>query len=118
MNRNAGPFIPPRPRDNLLWIGVDLDGTLAKPIWSADDPSTWYNVGEPIWENVAKLERAVEAGKKPIIYTARAWGAYELIEAWLIHYDIPFKAIACGKPLYAAYIDDLAVPADAESWLP
>lgn len=106
----------PGTRRKLLWIGVDLDGTLARPLWTPDNPTS--EIGLPIWRNVQKLKDAVEEGYKPIIHTSRPWTDYEAIEAWLRHFEIPFKEIQCGKPLYAAYIDDRAIHADEESWVP
>lgn len=102
-------------RTKLEWVGVDLDGTLAM----AWNPSMGLSeIGDPIWENVEKLKAVVSAGYKAIVHTARPWSDYENIKHWLTHYDIPFKEIQCGKPLYAAYIDDRAVRADDESWMP
>ena len=103
-------------RTSLEWIGVDLDGTLAQKVWSPTNPTG--EIGDPIWENVEKLKLAVAKGFKPIIHTARPWSDYESIKHWLIHYGIPFREIQCGKPLYAAYIDDRAIHADNPSWIP
>lgn len=108
-------FQPPAPRGELLWDAVDFDGTLAHGTWSIDNPTA--PPGPPIWLNVTKLHRLVDAGRKIIIHTARPSSDYELIEAWLKHYKIPFHQIITGKLLAARYIDDRAVPADAESWL-
>jgi hypothetical protein len=109
-------FEPKPLRDKLIWVGVDLDGTLAYPTWTPENPTS--EIGDPIWENVAKLHELVALGYKAIIHTSRGWTDYQVIEQWLNHYQIPFKEIQCGKPLYAAYIDDRAVRADDESWLP
>lgn len=99
-------------RDELIWLGVDLDGTLAKDVW----PDT--GIGEPIWENVTKLDLAICAGYKVVIYTSRSWEMYETIEAWLNHWDIPWHRIVCGKLLVRAMIDDRAINAAEESWVP
>lgn len=104
------------PRDKLLWVGVDLDGTLAEPVWTPQNPTS--EIGNPIWENVAKLAALHVAGYKIIIHTSRAWTDYELVEDWLRTHHIPFREIQMGKPLFALYIDDRARHADAESWLP
>lgn len=101
---------------DLKWIGVDLDGTLAEPVWTPQNPTS--DIGDPIWENVEKLREAVKEGYKPIIHTSRPWGDYPTVEAWLIHHDIPFKEIQLGKPLFALYIDDRARHSEADSWLP
>lgn len=111
----SSQFVPPPPRGELLWDAVDFDGTLAYGTWSIENPTAVP--GLPIQENVAKLRALEDAGRKIIIHTARPSSDYELIEAWLIHYGIPFDRIVTGKLLAARYIDDRAVPADAESWL-
>ncbi len=104
------------PRSSLKWVGVDLDGTLAIPVWTPDNPTS--EIGGPIWVNIQKVRDVVEAGFKVIIHTSRAWTDYEAIEAWLNFYQIPFKEIQCGKPLYAAYIDDRAINASDADWTP
>jgi len=109
-------FIPQPLRDKLIWVGIDLDGTLATPVWTPDNPTT--DIGDPIWDNVKKLYALVGAGYKIIVHTSRPWTDYQIIEQWLRYHDIPYKEIQCGKPLYAAYIDDRAINADAEDWTP
>lgn len=109
-------FIQPPPRSNLLWIGVDLDGTLAFPIWTASNPTSI--IGDPIPDNVTKVIELEAADYKIVIHTSRPWTDYEAIEAWLNHYRIPWHNIQCGKPLYAVYVDDRARHADDPSWLP
>ena len=111
------PKFTPKPlRDKLIWVGVDLDGTLAYPKWTPDNPTS--EIGDPIQKNIEKVNELVAAGYKVIVHTSRPWTDYQVIEQWLNWYKIPFKEIQCGKPLYAAYIDDRAIHADAESWLP
>lgn len=102
------------PVDELKWVGIDLDGTLAEPVWP--DPG----VGDPIWDNIEKMIEVYEAGYKIMIHTSRYWGDYELIKAWLKEHNLyhMVKEIQCGKPLYRAYVDDKAIRADAETWLP
>lgn len=104
------------PRADLLWVGIDLDGTLAEPIWTPENPTS--EIGNPIWKNVLKLCELVMHGYKPVIHTSRPWTDFEAVEAWLNHWEIPFKYIHMGKPLYRLYVDDRARSADAESWLP
>jgi hypothetical protein len=99
-------------RDRLLWLGVDLDGTLAEEVW----PDT--GIGEPIRVNVTKLKEAVRVGYKAVIHTSRSWESYELIESWLEANDVPFSRIVCGKVLCAAYIDNKAISSTSGSWLP
>jgi hypothetical protein len=109
-------FEPPAPRSDLKWLAVDLDGTLAEPLWTPDNPTT--RVGEPIWRNVLKLRTAVAAGWKVVVHTSRPWTDYETIELWLLFHGIPWDKIQCGKLLAALYVDDRARHAEAESWLP
>lgn len=112
---NTEGFTVPQ-RKNLLWVAVDLDGTLAEGIWTPDNPTS--AIGDPIRVNVVKLREAVAKGYKPVIHTSRPWTDYEAIEAWLIHNDIPFRNIVCGKLLAALYIDDRARHADDAHWTP
>lgn len=114
--RAAGKPSLPTPRATLKWVGIDLDGTLAKPVWTPENPTR--EIGEPIWSNVAKARQLAKAGWKIFIHTSRPWTDYEAIEAWANHYQVPFKEIQCGKPLYAAYIDDRAIHADDPEWFP
>jgi hypothetical protein len=103
-------------RTKLMWVGVDLDGTLAEALWTPDNPTS--EIGDPLWDNVNKVRKLVEDGYKIIIHTSRGWTDYQVIEQWLLHYNIPFKEIQCGKPLYAAYIDDRAIDALDPDWTP
>ena len=94
--------------EKLKWLAVDLDGTLA----NTEPPD--YELGEPIYENVEKLKACTDLGYKAIIHTARHWEQYSAVEAWLDLHGIPYKAIVCGKLLAHRYIDDKAIPADAD----
>lgn len=109
-------YNPPPPRSHLIWAGVDLDGTLAKPVWTPSNPTS--EIGDPIEENIVKLFELVLAGYKIVIHTSRPWTDYEAIEYWLHFHKISFNKIQCGKPLFVLYIDDRGRHADAESWLP
>jgi ABC-type nitrate/sulfonate/bicarbonate transport system substrate-binding protein len=113
MNRRRVPFLPPPPIDDLRWLGVDFDNTIAETFDYAD-----RTVGYPIQSALEKMERARVAGYKIAVWTARPWSDYELIEAWLNHYGIDFDRIECGKMLVRAMVDDRAISASAESWLP
>lgn len=104
------------PLGKLIWVAIDLDGTLAEGIWTPDNPTS--EIGYPIWENVEKAREVEAAGYKIIIHTSRGWTDYQNIEGWLNHYNVPFRRIECGKLLAAVYVDDRARHADAESWLP
>lgn len=109
-------FQPPPQRGELIWAGVDFDGTIAESVWSPSNPTSIP--GRPILQNIEKLEELRDAGMKIIIHSARAWSDYEMVEAWLQYWDVPFDRIVLGKLLCAVYVDDRAVPADEASWMP
>jgi len=109
-------FKPQPLRSKLIWVGVDLDGTLAEPLWTPENPTE--EIGDPIPDAILKVNQLVAQGYKVIVHTSRPWTDYQMIEQWLQHYNIPYKEIQCGKPLYAAYVDDRAINAREESWLP
>lgn len=108
-------FEPPPPRDRLIRLGVDFDGTICRSTWSIDNPSAIP--GDPIAENVAKLIRARNKGFKIWIHTSRPSSDYELIEKYLEFWAIPFDGIETGKPLFYRYVDDRAVNAFDEEWV-
>lgn len=112
--RDNGFTVPPR--SDLRWLAVDLDGTLAQPLWTPDNPT--HAIGAAIPENLIKARDAHLAGWKLVIHTARPWTDYEAIEAWAQFYDLPVRRIVPGKILAAAYVDDRAINADAQSWIP
>lgn len=95
----------------LKWLAVDLDWTLAR-----SGPGPEYDLLDPITENIEKLKACVEKGYKVVIHTSRHWEHYSYIEDWLNDNGVPFKAIVCGKLLAHRYIDDKAIPADA-NWV-
>lgn len=105
-----------RPNSELKRVGVDLDGTLAEAVFSPDNPTD--EIGPPIWANVEKLNALILAGYRVYIYTSRPDYQVEMIEAWLEEHGIPYRDVRTGKPLYAAYVDDRAIHASEESWLP
>lgn len=106
----------PEPRGELLWVAVDLDGTLAESVWTPENPTS--EIGPPIESGVAKARDLHARGWKIVIHTARHWTDYENIEVWANFYGIPFSRIICGKLLAAAYIDDRAVDAEDPDWTP
>lgn len=89
--------------DKLKWYGVDLDNTLAEPIWPKPGIG---KIKKGAKEAIAKI---IKSGKKIVIHTARPWGDYENIERWCKDNKIPVKAIVCGKLLVEWYIDDRGV---------
>lgn len=101
--------------EQLRWVAIDLDGTLARTEWTPENPT--HAIGTPIWDNVHKAHRLYAMGYKIIIHTSRPWSDYERIESWLRSWEVPFKMIQCGKLLAAIYVDDRAVHSDSPKWL-
>lgn len=69
------------------WIGVDLDGTLAKyEKWSGID-----EIGEPVAEMMTRVKDWIARGKVVKIFTARAGvpEAIAPIKAWLKKQGLP-----------------------------
>jgi hypothetical protein len=109
-------FVPPPLRTELLWVALDFDGTVCESTWSPDNPNAVP--GPPIQANLDKLTSLLqrEPHLKIIIHTSRSWADQELIEKYLLHYNIPFSRIVCGKLLAKYYIDDRAVSAYDPDW--
>lgn len=110
----ADSFIQPGPRSDLLWALIDLDGTLAKPRWTPENPTS--DIGDPIPANVRKALALHARGYKLVIHTARPYTDYEAIEAWCAYHEIPVSRIFCGKLLGAVMIDDRNVPIGSPDW--
>lgn len=112
--RDYGGFVMPEPRADLIRVGVDLDGTLAEAVWTPESPGR--EIGRPLWHNVEKVKQLVEMGYKIWIWTARPDTDYELIEQWLLYWEIPFHGIRTGKPLFVAVFDDRAYHSET-NWI-
>lgn len=110
------PTYPPAQRENLLWAAVDFDNTIATSTWSAAEPNALP--GEPLWDNITKLDELRSAGYKIVVHSSRPWSDYELLESYLQHHHILFDKIVCGKLLAAIYVDDRALNASALDWSP
>ena len=70
------------------WIGVDLDGTLAK----YDEFQGPRTIGEPVPAMLFKVKQWLRAGKTVKIFTARAgYGkpAIDAIKSWLVRNGLP-----------------------------
>ena len=100
--------------NELKWVGVDMDNTLADNSGSPD-----FILGEPIKGAKEFMEELISRGFKPVIYTARHWADYNDIEVWLNKHEIPFREIICGKPLFHCIVDDknIELTGDGESVL-
>lgn len=91
----------PIKNEQLKWIGLDLDHTLAENSGYPD-----FELLKPMSGAKEFVDKIVEKDLKPIIYTARAWHEYNNIENWLDQHEIQHRRIICGKPLLLAMIDD------------
>lgn len=87
--------------DEMLWLGTDLDATIAD---SSGYPN--YKLTEPLPGAVEALQELNRRGWKIVIFTARPSADYRMIESFLNDHKIPFKMIICGKLLCKYYIDD------------
>ena len=91
----------PLKSNDLKWIGIDFDDVIAGNSGYPD-----YVLGEPLSGSKEALEQIRDNGWKAIIYTARPWSQYIVVEDYLNTHQIPFKAIVCGKVLLRWMIDD------------
>ncbi len=97
------------------WIGVDLDGTLAKfEFWAGI-----HNIGEPIPLMVERIKQWLKLGIEVRIMTARVsysdecdnYLARTAIKKWLKKHDIPELRITNRKDFdMVALWDDRCVP--------
>ena len=96
--------------DGAPWIGVDLDGTLARyDGWKGDTI-----IGDPIPEMVERVRQWLREGKEVRIFTARAHNmsveARLAIEAWCAKHIGHVLPITCTKDALMQEIwDDKAV---------
>ena len=90
--------------NQLRWIGIDLDKTLA-----TNSPYPEYRLLEPVKGAKEALEQLNADGWKIVIYTSRPWMEHEQIENWLDRYNIPYKRIVCGKLFVKWLVDDRAI---------
>ena len=69
------------------WIGVDLDGTLAR----SDRNLSLARVGEPVPKMLGLVKSMVNNGVKAKIFTARAGDSnqVQLVKAWLVKNGLP-----------------------------
>jgi hydroxymethylpyrimidine pyrophosphatase-like HAD family hydrolase len=87
------------------WVLVDFDGT----IHPYDKKDKKYSIKNPPMKGAKEtLEKIEKLGYKICIYTARPWSDYKPIEGYLLHYQIPFSRIFCGKVFGVLLIDDKA----------
>lgn len=95
------------------WIGVDLDGTLARN----DQP--FPEIGEPVPAMVARVRAWVDAGIEVRIVTARASGgefAAAHVRRWLAAHGLPILPITAWKDDFMFQLwDDRAVRVERDT---
>lgn len=91
-----------------MWIGVDLDGTLAKT-GGLDDTV----IGEPIAPMVQRVRQWINEGKTVKIFTSRVYNnpqQVDIIKAWCLkHIGHTLDVTACKEPELVEFWDDRAV---------
>ena len=111
-------IVPPKMSAKRGWIGVDLDGTLAKyDRWIAPD-----HIGSPVPEMLERVKKWLAEGQDVRIFTARVWSdgtperndqaklARLAIVAWCREHFGQVLQITCVKDFgMIALYDDRAV---------
>lgn len=91
-----------------LWVGVDLDGTLAHDTgWKGRD-----HIGAPIPEMLERVKRMLRSGVRVKIFTARATDPRCIppIRAWLMTHGLPELEITNAKDFDCVeFYDDRAI---------
>jgi len=79
------------------WIGVDLDGTLARDLGSA----RWDQIGSPIEPMLVRVKRWIAEGHTVKIFTARASSPKQVmaIKEWLASCGLPDLEVTNVKDL-------------------
>ncbi len=91
------------------WIGVDLDGTLAREAGDTQDPE---RIGEPIEPMMQRVRQWIAQGKTVKIFTARASvpRQIELVKHWLKAHELPDLEVTNAKDFKMVELwDDRAV---------
>ena len=95
-------------KDNVAWVGVDLDGTLAEYHGKIHN----YCIGKPIPRMMRRVRRWLRQGFRVKIFTARAcWPSQtRLVRAWLRQHGLPDLEVTNRKDFcMLALWDDLCV---------
>lgn len=97
------------------WIGVDLDGTLAK--YTPGDGI--HEVGEPVKIMLDRVKEWIAKGKTVKIVTARVSHPnlefinlqVKLVQAWLVKHGLPPLSVICHKDFEMEVLwDDRCMP--------
>lgn len=94
--------------DTTPWVGVDLDGTLAR----YTDWKGKYHVGAPIPKMVRRVKRWLSQGKKVKVLTARAAdkASVPAVKRWLRQHGMEGVEVTNEKDPYMTRLwDDKAV---------
>ena len=80
------------------WIGVDLDGTLARDLGSA----RWDQIGSPIEPMLTRVKRWIAEGHTVKIFTARASSPRQVtvIKEWLVSCGLPELEVTNVKDMH------------------
>jgi hypothetical protein len=80
------------------WIGVDLDGTLARDLGS----TRWDQIGSPIEPMLIRVKRWIAEGRTVKIFTARASSPKQVaaIKEWLVSCGLPDLEVTNVKDLH------------------
>ncbi|HNR72463.1 MAG TPA: hypothetical protein PKZ55_08720 [Verrucomicrobiota bacterium] len=93
------------------WIGVDLDGTLARDD-AADHFQPPYPLGEPVPEMIARVKSLLAAGVTVKIFSARACEpeSIPIIQAWTERHGLGRLEVTHQKDYdLIRYYDDRAI---------
>lgn len=104
------------------WIGVDLDGTLAKRIDRARGDGTFdrYAIGEPIPAMLARVCEWLDMGREVRIFTARACHGDPIVDkavrAWCLRHIGCELMVTCTKDyLMDELWDDRAITVECDT---
>jgi hypothetical protein len=83
------------------WIGVDLDGTLARDLGNKRENRIFDEIGSPIEPMVKRLRKWIAEGKSVKIFTARASSPKQvvLVKKWLASCGLPDLEVTNVKDL-------------------
>lgn len=100
MKKEESRKMEPLKNNDLKWLGIDFDGTIAY----SEYPT--FEIKDPLPGTIEALHKLHADGWKLTIYTARPWVDYQKIEDWCNQHNLPIRRIICGKPLFKYMIDD------------
>jgi hypothetical protein len=84
------------------WIGVDLDGTLARDLGSTRRDERRDEIGSPIEPMLARVQKWIAEGRTVKIFTARASSPRQVaaIKEWLVSCGLPDLEVTNVKDLH------------------